>query len=147
MNKKSGNTEYILKLIGFVFLIFISGCNKSSNLVSDDSLFNGFIDPPSGARPFVRWWWNGNHLEREEIIRQLDVLQKAGIGGVFKTSLEEIKFIEGPWEVFFEHTNSESFSMNFSKLEDFGASANPKLHNFAGTVTYKTEFISNDKFQ
>jgi hypothetical protein len=60
---------------------------------------------------------------------------------------EKIKLIDGPWEVLFEHTNGESFSMNCTKLEDFGASANPKLHNFAGTVTYTTEFTSNDNFQ
>ena len=37
--------------------------------------------------------------------------------------------------------------MNFTKLEDCGASANLQLHNFAGTVTYTTEFTSNDNFR
>lgn len=30
----------------------------------------------------MRWWWNGNHITAGEIIRQLDVLQAAGVGGV-----------------------------------------------------------------
>ncbi len=49
---------------------------------SEIDLFTGFQNPPAEARPFVRWWWNGNRLQKEEIVRQLDVLQKAGIGGV-----------------------------------------------------------------
>lgn len=33
-------------------------------------------------RPFVRWWWNGDKVDSAEIVRELQVLQKAGIGGV-----------------------------------------------------------------
>jgi len=69
----------VLILLGGLF-----GCGPKSTDVSQtgDSLFNGFQSPPANARPFVRWWWNGNHLDKDEIVRQLDVLQKAGIGGV-----------------------------------------------------------------
>ncbi|MBS3777590.1 MAG: hypothetical protein KGY70_20520, partial [Bacteroidales bacterium] len=48
----------------------------------DDTLYQGFVDPPPEARPFVRWWWNGNHIEADEIKRELDSMKKAGIGGV-----------------------------------------------------------------
>ena len=47
-----------------------------------DGLFNGFVSPPAQARPFVRWWWNGNQVMAREINRELDVLHKAGIGGI-----------------------------------------------------------------
>ena len=30
----------------------------------------------------VRWWWNGDRVAGDEILRELDVLQVAGIGGV-----------------------------------------------------------------
>lgn len=74
-------------LFSFVLLtvlILFSGCSQQAIEKDDDGrlLFSGFENPPAEARPFVRWWWNGNHLEKEEIVRQLDVLQKAGIGGV-----------------------------------------------------------------
>ena len=49
---------------------------------SNNDLFNGFVNPPSESRPFVRWWWNGNHITVSEITRQLEVLKAAGIGGV-----------------------------------------------------------------
>lgn len=47
-----------------------------------DDLYEEFRDPPAEARPFVRWWWNGNCVAEEEILRELDVMAAAGIGGV-----------------------------------------------------------------
>ena len=59
---------------------------KAASLVDtkegDDKLFALFQDPPTSAKPFVRWWWNGNLIEKEEICRQLDLLKDNGIGGV-----------------------------------------------------------------
>ena len=34
------------------------------------------------SRPFVRWWWNGDKIEKLELSRQLRVLRDAGFGGV-----------------------------------------------------------------
>jgi len=50
--------------------------------VGIDEVFVGFQNPPAEARPFVRWWWNGNQVEAEEILRELDVLKAEGFGGV-----------------------------------------------------------------
>jgi hypothetical protein len=50
--------------------------------VSPEELHSMFRDPPGHARVFVRWWWNGDRLEEEEILRELDVMNEAGIGGV-----------------------------------------------------------------
>ena len=65
-------------------LLVILSCSTRDNKqgYTGDLLFDGFVDPPAEARPFVRWWWNGNHITAGEIIRQLDVLKDAGIGGV-----------------------------------------------------------------
>ena len=70
-----------------VTVILIS-CNEQGK----DDLFTGFVNPPADARPFVRWWWNGNRITEGEIVRQLDVLSDAGVGGV------EINPIEMPPE-------------------------------------------------
>jgi hypothetical protein len=34
------------------------------------------------SKPFVRWWWNGDKLSAGEILRELDIMKEAGIGGV-----------------------------------------------------------------
>ena len=47
-----------------------------------DTLYEGFRDPPAQARPFVRWWWNGNAISEKEILRELDIMKAAGIGGI-----------------------------------------------------------------
>lgn len=47
-----------------------------------DPLFRSFQSPSAEARPFVRWWWNGNRLTEAEILRELDAMRAAGIGGV-----------------------------------------------------------------
>jgi len=47
-----------------------------------DPLYAGFVDPPAQAKPFVRWWWNGNKVTAKEVRRELDLMKRAGIGGV-----------------------------------------------------------------
>lgn len=53
-------------------------------------LYKQFQNPASNYRPFVRWWWNGDKVEAEELVRELHLLKEAGIGGV------EINPIEFP---------------------------------------------------
>ena len=38
--------------------------------------------PPKSARGFTRWWWYGCCVEKDEILRELDFMKEAGIGGV-----------------------------------------------------------------
>ena len=49
---------------------------------SIEKVYEAFRNPGAGARPFVRWWWNNNQVEEGELLRELDVLKAAGIGGV-----------------------------------------------------------------
>jgi len=65
----------------FLFIIFIVIASCTPEKV-EVNLFKGFQNPPAEARPFVRWWWNGNQLQSEEIKRQIELLHDAGIGGV-----------------------------------------------------------------
>ncbi|SFG82432.1 glycosyl hydrolase [Pedobacter insulae] len=51
--------------------------NTFMELVEDD-----FKNPVTHYRPFVRWWWNGNKIEKAELARELSLLKDAGIGGV-----------------------------------------------------------------
>ena len=34
------------------------------------------------SRPFARWWWNGDKIEKSELARELRLLKEAGFGGV-----------------------------------------------------------------
>ncbi len=46
-----------------------------------DSLFEKFVHPPAEAKPFVRWWWGENAVTEDEIVREIDIMHRAGIGG------------------------------------------------------------------
>ena len=56
---------------------------------SSTSLYALFRNPPFVYRPFVRWWWPGNKVEKAELARELRLLKEAGIGGV---EINPIKF-------------------------------------------------------
>jgi len=68
-------------LISAAIFLFNSAYSKK---ITDESnsLYKGFVTPPAQARPFVRWWWNGDHVTADEIKRELDVIHDAGFGGV-----------------------------------------------------------------
>ena len=59
--------------------IFLASCISKKE---ENPLFEKFQNPAADARPMVRWWWNGNCVEPDEIKRELSVMKKAGIGGV-----------------------------------------------------------------
>jgi hypothetical protein len=76
-------------------LLFTSGCLASGRnygfslaslngegLKPDLGLYDFFRDPDLKYRPFIRWWWNGNKVEADELIRELHIMKAAGLGGV-----------------------------------------------------------------
>jgi hypothetical protein len=60
----------------------LQGCELSTDKNAKNKLFELFRNPPGSSRPFVRWWWNGNKLSAKEILRELDIMKAAGVGGV-----------------------------------------------------------------
>ena len=95
--------KYVLLLASFVL---ISNNSESQN-DSNRDLYSKFYNPPTEARPFVRWWWNGNKVKLEELDRQLESLKKVGFGGVeinpiamppaFEESEESLVWMSDEW--------------------------------------------------
>jgi hypothetical protein len=56
---------------------FLTGSDQG-----EQSLYSIFSNPGTAYKPFVRWWWNGDKIEKEELARELRLLKAAGIGGV-----------------------------------------------------------------
>src|SRR3989339_713114 len=74
------NFKRIYKIKTLILLSILIGLTHMA--IAADKLYDGFRNPPSKARPFVRWWWNGNCVEKRELLREMDLLKNAGIGGV-----------------------------------------------------------------
>jgi hypothetical protein len=53
-----------------------------SKPLSSEDLYQLFAHPSAAYRPMVRWWWNGDRVTPKELVRELDVLKNASIGGV-----------------------------------------------------------------
>lgn len=47
-----------------------------------ERLHESFRSPDPAARPMMRWWWFGPDVQREDLLRDLDDMAAAGIGGV-----------------------------------------------------------------
>ena len=62
---------------------------SSDSTGPDLGLYSIFKNPAAIYRPFVRWWWNGDKIQQEELARELRLLKSAGIGGV---EINPIKF-------------------------------------------------------
>lgn len=61
-----------------------------------DILYEGFLEPPAEARPFYRWWWNGNRVTDEEIRRELRLMRDSGAGGAEINPIASPATIENP---------------------------------------------------
>jgi len=57
----------------------------------EKNLYEIFKNPDNRHRPYVRWWWNGGRVVEKEILRELDLMKEAGIGGV---EINTIRFPE-----------------------------------------------------
>lgn len=60
------------------------------------------------AKPWTRWWWMGNAVDRKNISRNLVALHKAGIGGVEITPIYGVK---GEEKNFIDHLSPEWVNM------------------------------------
>ena len=81
-----------MKKLYLLFLSLAFAC-VSAFAAPEPSVYDIFRNVEDSCRPFVRWWWNGDKLQKEEITRELELLKDAGIGGV------EINPIEFPSKV------------------------------------------------
>lgn len=81
--KRKTMTELILKFFKFsYFLIFLllstaSPAQNSSGLMEGD-----FRNPPDAAKPRTWWHWTGSNITKEGITKDLEWMNRAGIGGM-----------------------------------------------------------------
>lgn len=59
-----------------------TGSDPSKQVSSGNAYYDQFRNPETKYRPFVRWWWNGDKVNADELRRELHLLKDAGIGGV-----------------------------------------------------------------
>ena len=65
----------------FTITFFTTCTDNSSHPSFQAQLEQGFISPPRSARPNVMWWWLNSNISKEGITRDLEEMNKKGIGG------------------------------------------------------------------
>ena len=62
-----------------------------SNPARSGVLTEGFVNPPSTARPWVYWFWINGNISKDGITADLESLKRVGVGGVLWME------VSGPW--------------------------------------------------
>jgi len=89
------------------------------------SLYSTFKNPENIYRPFVRWWWNGDKIEKDEITRELQLLRDAGISGVEITPIKfpaktddlgkrSVPWLSDEWITLLQFTLQETSSLGIT---------------------------------
>ena len=78
--------KHTLPLI--TLILALSSFHLDAKPVKAKDIDRQFLAPEMQYRPYVRWWWNGDRVEPQEIIRELQVMHDAGIGGVEISPIE-----------------------------------------------------------
>ena len=104
----------------------ISNAFLNSSDQKEASLYNIFKNPDIKYRPFVRWWWNGDKIQKEELARELRLLKAAGIGGVEinpiafpgngtdDMGLPSVEWLSDEWIDLLQFTLNEARSLNMT---------------------------------
>ncbi|HDR50381.1 MAG TPA: hypothetical protein ENN90_02000 [Mariniphaga anaerophila] len=90
----------------FVFILFFGAC-KQEQVVWPEST--------QESKPWTRWWWPGNAVDKENISRELQEMADAGIGGVEITS---IYGVQGKEDRFIEYLTPEFSEMLKFTIEE-----------------------------
>ena len=89
MKRRAFLTQSSVLTAGAVLFGNLSWARQKYLSKTPDKLYGLFKSPDNMYRPFVRWWWNGDKVEKPELLRELQLLKAAGIGGV---EINPIKF-------------------------------------------------------
>ena len=57
-------------------LLTIGNDAMAQTKLSSKQLYSQFQKPDTRYRPFVRWWWNGDRVNAEELIRELHIMKE-----------------------------------------------------------------------
>lgn len=99
-----------LAAIATIFIFLSFSCKQDKVM---------WLKPTQTSKPWTRWWWMGNAVNQENILRELNEFSRAGIGGV------EITSIYGASGE--EKRSIEYLSPEFSKMINFTVDEADKL--------------------
>lgn len=154
-NEKPAFNRISILLAGVILISFMtlgSCANKKADQV--------WPEITSQTKPWTRWWWMGNAVDKENITRQLEVFEKAGLGGVEITPIYGVKGYESKfidylsplWFEMLDHTANEAKRLGLQVDLNMGTGwpfGGPQVEpEFAASklVIQKYSLKANEKF-
>ena len=154
----------ILLISAILLILPLAGILPAQTKLSSRQLYSQFQNPDTRYRPFVRWWWNGDRVKAEELVRELHIMKDAGIGGVeinpisFPSGADTLdtkplKWLSDEWidmlKVVFDE--AERIGMYCDLIIGsgwpFGAEDLPRNERAEVLLTYAREVPSGERFE
>ena len=99
--------------LAFSFLLTISGLFS----VAQETIWP---EPTQESKPWTRWWWMENAVDKENIKRELKEMADAGIGGVEITSIYGVKGEENRFMEYLSPQFSEILNFTIDEANKLG---------------------------
>ncbi len=101
------------KLFLLLSILFFAACSNQTNNA-------GWPEATNEAKPWTRWWWMGNAVDRENLSRELNELSEAGIGGVEITPIYGVQGEEDRSIEYLSPQFSEILKYTIDKAHNLG---------------------------
>ena len=96
-----GSRVAVLSTLTVVAALWLAAPLSGRALAGEDNLYAAFESPGRDAKPMVFWFWPGNEVTRDEIVRHLDLLHEAGIAGasieLFGKQTGDAQWLSADW--------------------------------------------------
>ena len=102
----------MIKKVVFGFIVFVLSNTLAAQL--------SWPAITQQTKPWTRWWWQGNAVDKTNLTAAMQHYQKAGLGGLEITPIYGVKgtedkfidFLSPPWMQMFEYTLAEAKRLN-----------------------------------
>ncbi len=87
-----------MRKIEYLFAIIVIACMTgcTSDRLSYDELWNGFVSPPKESRPLVWWHWMNGNITKDGIRKDMEWMHESGIAGfhIFDAGMETPQIVD-----------------------------------------------------
>ncbi|VGO12681.1 hypothetical protein PDESU_01234 [Pontiella desulfatans] len=100
----------LFKLYGLIAVL----ASLSAGLAFAETLEERFQSPPNSAKPHTWWHWMNGYVSAEGITKDLEAMQRAGLGGFQAFQIERgmdagpVKYLSSEWRELMTHTIKEA---------------------------------------
>jgi len=99
------------KVVVIIMLILLAYC-----VGIGQNLEQSFSAPPHSAKPWIYWFWMSGHVTREGIKKDIEMILKAGIGGVLIMEAKHHILPDGP----IKYSSDEWYALKKYVAEEAG---------------------------